>query len=80
MENYYIETVQIDGQEPYLKIYFEDVVDKDAIKTWLNLQGFLKKANVNEDDNCKISAIVKLLPDSDMHEVKKKLDAALSKI
>ena len=79
MENYHIETIQIEGQNPYLKIYFEDVVDKDAIKTWLNLQGFLKKANVNEDDYCKVSAIVTLLPDSDVQEVKNKLDAVLSK-
>lgn len=80
MSNFHIEAIQIDGTEPYLKVYFEDIVDKDVISTWLNTQGFLRKANVNEDDYCKVSAIVYLLPDSDIQEVKEKLTDVLQRI
>ena len=79
MNNFRIETIQIDGREPYLKIYFEDVVGKGVIHEWLNLQGFIKKVNVNEDEYCKVSAIVYLLPDSDVNEVKSKLETVLTR-
>ena len=80
MHNFHVEAIQIDGREPYLKVFFEDVVDKDVVSTWLNSQGFLKKVNVNEDDYCKVSAIVYLYPDSDIQEVKEKLTDVLQRI
>ena len=79
MRNFHIETIQIDERESYLKIYFEDVVDQNVISSWLNSQGFFKKANVNEDDNGKIHAIVYPLPDSDIEEVNVKLTAVLQR-
>lgn len=80
MKDFHIETIQIDGRAPYLKVYFEDVVDKNLIHTWLNLPGYLKKVNVKEDDNCKVSAIVQLFPDSNVQEVREKLTVALERI
>ena len=80
MKNFHIETIQIGEREPYLKVYFEDVVDKNLISTWLGLQGFLKNANVNEDDNGKVSAIVYLYPDTDVRDVKDKLSAIIDQI
>lgn len=77
MKNFHIETIEIDGMEPYIKVFFEDVVDKDVICTWLNSQGFIRKANVNEDEYCKVHAIVYLLPDSNVKEVEEKLTAVL---
>lgn len=77
MNNFHIESICIDGMEPYIKVFFEDVVDKDVICTWLNSQGFIRKANVNEDEYCKASAIVYLLPDSNVQEVKKRLTTVL---
>ena len=80
MKDFHIETIQIDGRDPYLKVYFEDVVDKNLIHTWLNLPGYLKKVNVNEDDNCKVYAIVQLFSDSNVQEVRDKLTVALERI
>lgn len=80
MKDFHVETIQIDGRAPYLKVYFEDVVDKDVIRTWLNSQGFLKKVNVNEDGNCKVSAIVYLFPGSNVQDAKEKLIAVLQRI
>ena len=80
MKDFHIETIQIDGRDPYLKVYFEDVVDKDFIHTWLNSLGYLKKVNVNEDDNLKVSAIIYLFPDSNLQEVRDKLTVALERI
>lgn len=77
MSNFHIESICIDGMEPYIKVYFEDVVDKDVICAWLNSQGFIRKANVNEDEYCKVSAIVYLLPDSNVQEVKERLTTIL---
>ena len=79
MKNFHIKTINIDGREPYIKVFFEDVVDKDVICTWLNLQGFIKKANVNEDEYCKAHAIVYLLPDSNVKEVEERLTAVLER-
>ena len=79
MNNFHMEVIHIDGREPYLKVYFEDVVDKDVICTWLNSQGFIRKATVNEDDYCKVYAIVYLLPDSNVKEVAEKLTIVLQR-
>ncbi len=77
MKDFYVEIIQIGEREPYLKIYFEDVVDKNVISSWLNSQGFFKNANVKEDENGKVHAIVYPLPDSDIEDVKVKLTAIL---
>lgn len=79
MKNFHIEVIQIEGREPYLKVYFEDVVDKDVIQTWLNMQGFIRKANVNEDEYCKVSAIVYLLPGSNVKDIEERLTSVLRK-
>lgn len=79
MKNFHIEIIQIDGIEPYLKVYFEDVVDQEVIRTWLNLQGFIRKANVSEDEYCKVHAIVYVFPDSDIQKVKNKLEMLLER-
>lgn len=80
MNNFHIEKIVIDGHEPYLKVWFEDIVDKNLIETWLNSQGFIKKANVKEDANCKVTAIIYLYKDSEVETVHKQLANVLQKI
>lgn len=79
MTNFHINTINIDGREPYLKIYFEDIVDKDAVSTWLNSQGFLRNVNVDEDEYCKVFAVVYLLPDSNIQEIQERLTTVLQR-
>lgn len=80
MMNFHSKIIGIEGREPYIKVFFEDIVDKELIKSWLNSQGFIRKANVNEDDYGKVSAIVYLLPDTNPQEIKERLDAVINKI
>lgn len=80
MKNFHIKAICIDGMEPYFKINFEDLVNKDVINTWLNSQGFIRKANIKEDDNYKVSAIVYPYSGSDLVMTEAKIKDLLSKI
>ncbi len=66
---------------PYIKVWFNGIsVDmKDSLQTWLNSLDSVHHANVNNDDNFKLSAIVYPSPCWDIAEAQKNVDAALAK-
>ena len=79
MDKFHISKVHA-GDIHYISIDFEDVVDKDYIKTQLNSLGYIKKANVSDDNYGKIRAIVYLHEDTDENEIVDKLKESLTRI
>ena len=81
MNNFHINIVSIDNREPYIQIDFEDIVNKDVIKTHLNSLGYIYKANVNDDNYGKVRAIAYLHDDTEnVNEIVDKIKEYLNRL
>ena len=77
MKPYTIEIQDIDNISPYLKIYFNGIINGDAIETHLRNKDSVKQCNMHKTDNLKYYAIVQPSPCWDMEEVIQDLEKEL---
>ncbi len=84
MRTYKIEKVDnMDHIQPYLKIYFNGIINGDAIETYLRNIDSVKKCNMHTTDNLKYYAIVHPSPcwsiDEAIADIQDQLDRFLVK-
>ena len=80
MKKYCIERMELEHISPYLSIRFEENVDKELMRTWLNSLDCVAHCNVNEDDTLKVKALVYPMKNRSLQEVAEIVDACLTKI
>ncbi len=80
MKKYYIEQVSLEHINPYLSIKFEESVDNELIRSWLNSLDCVDHCNVKEDDNLKVKALVYPMKNRNLKDVAENVDACLTKL
>lgn len=79
MKPYTIEIQDIDNISTYFKIYFNGIIDGDAIETYLRDINSVKQCNMHKTDNLKYYAIVQPSPCWNIEEAKQDIEKELDR-